>query len=220
MNPVSPTISFETLDINARVLFKDSYYIRNFAEHHLNLDNSAMFHALSITTPWATDQLRNYPRPNFQNESMSSCFPFSKTPLIQFLAHALEQGLRVGGKSMEVNHVIASCYRNKNDHLAFHSEINYNSPILMLSFGETRELHMRKNNDPTEVDVFLLKPGDLFVLGYQTNLEYQYSIVPVRRELYTERPSEDIHPCITLVFRDIRKPKEEGTKRRKVDPVE
>ncbi len=74
----------------------------------------------------------------------------------------------------------------------------------------------------------MLKPGDLFILGWRTNLHYQHSIVPVNEERQIQRePGVDVGPRISLVFRNIATTitrealaKKLNAKRRKVDPAE
>jgi len=54
-------------------------------------------------------------------------------------------------------------------------------PIISLAFGKTREMHIR-TNDQTNTHLFLLDPGDFFVLGWQTNLANQRNISLVMQD--------------------------------------
>ena len=48
-----------------------------------------------------------------------------------------------------------------------------------------------------------MKPGSLFVLGPQTNLEWKHSLVEVKKEQILDKKRE-IEPRLSLVFRDIK----------------
>jgi hypothetical protein len=114
-----------------------------------------------------------------------------------------------------INHVIGTRYNDKNDYIGFHSDktvdINPGSPIVMFSFGGTRTMTLAeiqkgadgnpvlvgpKNNTKVLINHvdFTMEHGDCFVLGWNTNKDFQHSIV---------KSNEDTDPRISLVMRDI-----------------
>jgi alkylated DNA repair dioxygenase AlkB len=96
------------------------------------------------------------------------------------------------------NHVIGTFYRDHNDNIGFHTDkikdISDGTLIAIISFGETRMLTLKKI-DTEETDEVPLQSGDLFMLGWNTNQQYQHALL----EHSTERGSR-----ISLVFRDIK----------------
>lgn len=58
--------------------------------------------------------------------------------------------------------------------------------------------------DGTDKIVLLLGPGDLFVLGWQTNLVRQHAIVSVVKERQKRTDPVTIGSRVSLVFRDIK----------------
>jgi hypothetical protein len=150
------------------------------------------------------DPLYLYRYPGFQYGSMLQYRPLSRTPIVELLADKL-QCLAYNTQPVVINHVIGTNYRGPDDEIGAHSDkikdITPNSPILSLSFGERRELHMTRGN---RRDVYILEPGDLFLLGWQDNLAHKHAIVPVRDELRIERrPNYQVQPRVSLVFRNI-----------------
>lgn len=162
-------------------------------------DNGQQDAALRLDAP--PDPLRKYRYPGFQYGSMLSYRPLQAVPLVQQLTDALQDDLVLNGARIHVNHVIGTRYRDGDDYISFHADkvddMTEGAPILSLSFGETRELHVIRSDSPDKPDVFKLGPGDLFVLGYQTNLTHKHAIMPVTRE-------QKVEPRISLVFRNIR----------------
>ncbi len=84
--------------------------------------------------------------------------------------------------------------------------IPLDTPIISLSLGEVREFHIGRP-DPKDVkktittNRFVLRPGDLFILGPRTNAAYRHSIVPVHQERLIQRePEVEVAPlsCATL----------------------
>ncbi len=251
-------LTFANQPIAASLLFEDSYHVPNFAQQFLNLDNAATFDTLTNTAPWTNpsddemkyrgrelprqkafwtathDPLHKYSYPAWQWKSMLSYRPFTYTPIIQQLVDTMQRDLRIENQALVINHVIGTRYRDSNDTISFHSDkvkdITLNSPIISLSFGETREMHICKNGDEKNVHVFVLGPGDLFILGWRTNAAYQHSIVPVNKERQIQRqPNVPVGPRISLVMRNIAttisrkelaKEIKKSIKRRKIDTAE
>lgn len=149
------------------------------------------------------DLLYRYRYPGAQFGSLLFYRPLAHTPIVHQLTTALQAHVHPG-----INHVIATHYRNGDDEIGFHSDkikdIRPDTPIISLSFGETRELHMMKL-DGTDRTVHVLEPGDLFILGWRTNMARKHAIVPVADEVAIERdPNVPIGSRISLVFRDIK----------------
>ena len=166
------------------------------------------------------DPLRKYRYPGFQYGSMLHYRPLEATAIVRLMSDELQNHLVLDGKPVEVNHVIGTRYRDRDDYISFHADkvndIADGSPILSLSFGEMRELHVARNDQLDKPVVFKLGPGDLFVLGYKTNLAYKHAIVPVAQELQASRDvnrpcdTDDaaatvphVGPRISLVLRNI-----------------
>jgi hypothetical protein len=100
-------------------------------------------------------------------------------------------------------------------------DIRPNTPIISLSLGEEREFHIGRP-DPKDAKKtitthrFVLRPGDLFILGPKTNAAYRHSIVPVHQERLIRRTADaEVGPRISIVLRDIRSKitREEARKR-------
>ena len=114
---------------------------------------------------------------------------------------------------MAFNHVIATRYRTPTDNIGWHADktqdIRWNTPIMMLSLGETRELQLGVSTGPDGKHTRLTHAvpfghGDLFVLGPRTNDEMRHRIAPVAEEIVTQRlPGLAVGPRVSLVFRDI-----------------
>jgi hypothetical protein len=79
----------------------------------------------------------------------------------------------------------------------------------MLSFGETRELHLRRilgkdQKDDNKRDVIIMKPGSLVMLGPETNDTMEHSIVTGEDERVLKREGKEIGTRISLVLRNIK----------------
>ena len=129
----------------------------------------------------------------------------AEVPVIDHLFDHLNNDFKIAGSPFKLNHCIATCYRDEEDNIGFHSDkirdIRPGTPIISLSFGEKREFHIRRKSDGT-VQPLILEDGDLFVLGALTNELFEHSVVPVADEKLIKR-HEPVKPRISLVFRDI-----------------
>ncbi len=152
------------------------------------------------------DPIRRYSYPGFQYGSMLSYRPFEATETIRLMADHL-QSISVDGHPIIVNHCIGTRYNGPEDNISAHSDktkdIQPASSIIMLSFGEVREMHITCADEP--VQVFVLNPGDAFLLSWDDNIKYKHAIVPVADEQKIVRspPNDTVCPRISLVFRDI-----------------
>jgi alkylated DNA repair dioxygenase AlkB len=142
------------------------------------------------------DMVYNLHRSNyagFQWESMKYYHSVRAIPAVKQLMDALN---REFGTSF--NHVIGTFYRDHDDNIGYHTDkikdISDGTLIAIVSFGETRTLTL-KQIGTEETEEVPLQSGDLFMLGWGTNQQYQHALL----EHPTERGSR-----ISLVFRDIK----------------
>jgi alkylated DNA repair dioxygenase AlkB len=96
------------------------------------------------------------------------------------------------------NHVIGTFYKDHNDNIGFHTDkikdISYGTLIAIISFSKTRKLTLKKIGTE-ETDEVPLQSGDLFMLGWNTNQQYQHALL--------EHPTES-GSRISLLFWDIK----------------
>jgi alkylated DNA repair dioxygenase AlkB len=134
-------------------------------------------------------------------------------PELDNLVTAFLERLLYNGAPVETNHAILTRYRGARDNIGFHSDsmtdITPDTPIVSLSLGEEREFHFG-TADPTDdkktttTHRFVLKSGDLFILGPQTNAAYRHAIVPVDQEKLIKRAKNaEVKPRISVVLRTI-----------------
>lgn len=151
------------------------------------------------------NQLRKYTYPGnqyhlsylkltgFQWESLLHYSSISSCPAIQECVELLKK-MGLG----EFNHVIATYYIDEKANIGWHqdkiADITEGTNIPILSMGETRDLSL-KNLQTNVVQHIELSHGDLFVLGWETNLNYEHAILPCK---------EDKKERISLVFRNIK----------------
>ena len=194
-----------------------AFLVRSEGRSSSSSSSSSSSWPVDVNVP--PDPLRKYRYPGFQYGSMLHYRPLQAAPVVQDLSNALQDHLQLDGQPVTVNHVICTRYRDSGDHIGFHSDkvadIADGAPILSLSFGETRELHIARNDDLEKPRVLTLEAGDLFVLGYKTNLAYKHAIVPVAQERAVKRHADDdddddddgssarVGARISLVFRNI-----------------
>ena len=93
------------------------------------------------------------------------------------------------------NGCLVNLYRNGNDKMGWHSdneiEINSDKPITSLSFGSTRDFHL-KHRFSNKRESISLQNGDLLIMNPSCQKEWLHSI-PVRRKVVNYR--------INLTFR-------------------
>ena len=166
-----------------------------------------------------------YSYPGWQNASMRSYRDMRTVPSLHKVVERIKQELLYNDRPVNINHAILTCYRGADDNIGYHSDkmrdIQRDTPIVSLSLGEEREFHIgrldpKKNQDTITTHRFVLRPGDLFILGPMTNAAYRHSIVPVHQESLIQRdPSVEVGPRISIVLRDIRSmiTREEARKR-------
>ncbi len=88
----------------------------------------------------------------------------------------------------------------------YHSDRTVDTPIVSISLGGVHKFHIGRP-DPKDAykticeRSFILRPGDLFVLGPRTNMAHRHAIVPVRKTKVLKR-TPDIH--ISLVMHRVR----------------
>jgi alkylated DNA repair dioxygenase AlkB len=158
----------------------------------------------------------NIPRygyPGFQYRSLQSYRDVRTVPELHNILKALMERLGYKDCPVVLNHAILTCYRGADDNIGFHSDktrdIAVGAPIISLSLGETREFHFGTAHPEDKMqtittDRFVLKSGDLFILGPQTNAAYRHAIVPVQQEVIIKRAKGyEVKPRISIVLRDI-----------------
>lgn len=103
------------------------------------------------------------------------------------------------------NHVIGTKYLSGEDAIGYHMDKTKSfaskSTIAILSLGHSREFHVR-NETTGKVHIFVMSPGDLFVLGWETNKCYKHSLVPVSNEQRLNQ-KRVISLRMSLCFRNI-----------------
>ncbi len=135
-----------------------------------------------------------YQYPGYQYKSIVNEYKLiTENKLIQKIYLKLIEKFKV-----DLNHVIGTIYRDGKDIIGWHDDkvksIDSKVPIFILSFGAQRPLSFRnKETEKFEVDI-PMKPGSLFILGHQTNKDYQHSI---------QESHEIIGPRVSIIFRNI-----------------
>ena len=162
---------------------------------------------------WPPPIIRRYSYPGWQWANAWMCRPFEAVPAVHQLIDDVEQHFTMGlsgGREQEVhiNHTIGTRYLSRNDYIGWHADrtldIRRNTPILIFSFGEDREMHFRHRGSTDMSDVVLLDEASLFILGPKTNATTEHTIVPVRDEVMLERdPKDPVRIRYSLVMRDI-----------------
>ena len=162
--------------------------------------------------------MRKYFYPGFQYESMELFYrPIGNVPIVAQLVAALSQlEYRLPGdhegvwRPVVANNVIATHY-NDNDFIGWHHDktldIREDSLIIIFTFGARREFHIRDKASHEVEHVVVMEPGSMLVLGWQTNLVKEHSVVPLADERVLPPPDELEPPAggrISLVMRDIK----------------
>jgi hypothetical protein len=121
--------------------------------------------------------------------------------------------LTINGQPFNVNHIIATRYKDGNDNISYHSDkpksFVPNTPIVSLSFGERREMHIGRPNAKDKrktdfVQAFILNPGDAAIISWDDNLTHRHAIVKAKEETLIKREAHYVlQPRISLVARHI-----------------
>ena len=153
-----------------------------------------------------------YSFPGFQHAQVGRYQPFEALPIIHQIAGHLRE-LTINGQPFNVNHIIATRYKDGNDNISYHSDkpksFVPNTPIVSLSFGERREMHIglpnAKDKRKTDfVQAFILNPGDAAIISWNDNLTHRHAIVKAKEETLIERDAQYVlQPRISLVARHI-----------------
>mgnify|MGYP001195865272 CR=1 FL=1 len=224
-------LSMNGVPLKGVLVGPDSAFIRNFLtnEEQLRLlqssdgwnwmdrnDSRMLYRGNAMTRTKKTmvndlSRIPVYRYPGFQYASIQAYEAFYQVPEVNVLVDRLNGGLKYSlGNDEEmnalgINHVIATRYEDGDDSIGFHSDkvedIAKESLILILSTGARRELHLRKVGEASVCFVVVMQPASLFVLGPQTNIQYEHSIVPVGDERYFQR--KDVSARLSLVLRNI-----------------
>lgn len=145
-------------------------------------------HLLPRLTSWHGDPTKNYTysgitsRPNPWNKGLS------------YIKNRIEEMSRVS-----FNSVLLNWYRNGGDHLGWHAdnekELGRNPVIASVSFGETRDFVIRRNDNHKAKIVISLNHGSLLIMRGKLQHFWQHS-VPKRKKVAGSR--------INLTFRNIK----------------
>ena len=146
-----------------------------------------------------------YSYPGFQYASLLHYRPFSAIPAFEALVVQLEKRL-----GCTFNHAIGTRYSLPTDEIGYHADkmldIEPDTPIVSLSFLDVREFHLRlkdsKELTPSHIQV--LRDGDVFVLGPETNDKMEHAVPPVARETKVIRMNGKFEPRVSIVLRQIR----------------
>lgn len=153
--------------------------------------------------------------PGFQYAAIEHYGVFDDMPEVARLVKELERVCACNGVPITLTQLIATRYRDGEDGIGFHKDkvkdIRPGSPILVFSFGESREMHLgvretRKGKERFRLKrALVLNHGDLFILGPETNKCSWHAIVPVKDERVIQRPEGyQVKPRISLVIRNIK----------------
>ena len=148
------------------------------------------------------ENLRRYRYPGWQWKSMLHYRSINSNADVKELVRKCSKLNYILGddekKKVVLNHVIGTEYKDGHDDIGWHEDrpvdIEPGGLIVDLSFGATRELHLREKETKIVKIVIPLKSGDLFILGPKTNATMEHSIVETEK---------DVGPRISLVMRDI-----------------
>jgi len=193
---------------------EDSWYIPNFLEK-VGIDHTLLFGDLQKKMPWISrdarfmkyrgneitrtkffltdlrEIIRVYSYTGFQWESVLQYGCYKDYECVSELVDMFN------GLSCRFNHVIGTLYKDGDDQIGYHSDKTRSwregSSVAILSLGETREFHMKRISDEA-VEVFQVKSGDLFILGWNDNQNYKHAI---------PRTDEKVGERISLCFRSI-----------------
>ena len=106
-------------------------------------------------------------------------------------AAAVREAIGVVFSSVGLNY-----YRDGNDSVAPHNdhlqELHKGAPIALVSLGATRRMTIRAKQPPRRVMHVDLEPGSLFVMSYETQLNYDHGI---------PKTEVKVGPRISLAFR-------------------
>lgn len=81
---------------------------------------------------------------------------------------------------MGINHVLIQFYRDGRDNIAAHSDktldIDFNTPIINLSIGNTREMYLTNKQNRQIVEKISLKHGEALIFGLHTNQHWYHEV--------------------------------------------
>lgn len=154
-----------------------------------------------------TGSMYKYTYPGFQYASMKHYKYFDDLPLVAEIVDQIEKHMQFNYKSIVVTQIIGTKYILPSDNIGFHSDkikdIMPDSPILTLSFGDVRELHLLDIHSGLVEHKIVIEPGSLFLLGPKTNSSMKHSLVKIADEKIIKR-TIPASPRISLVLRQIK----------------
>lgn len=152
--------------------------------------------------------LYKYTYPGFQYASMQHYRYFETLPLMAQIILFLENNILYNDNKINITQGIGTKYELPSDNIGYHNDkltdIKENSPILTISLGDVRELHLALNDNITKPShILVMEPGSLFILGPRTNTIMKHCIVPINKEQLIKR-DKPFGIRISMVFRDIK----------------
>jgi alkylated DNA repair dioxygenase AlkB len=212
---LDPKELFELVADNAKWIDRDD---RDILYRGAEIMRDKEIYAEFGKNSWGERWARVYRYTGFQYGIVKRYRELDANPGAKIILDAFKR-FTINGKPFALNHAITTRYRDQEDNIGFHADkigdIEFRTPIVSVSLGETREFHIaRKIID--EVDgkkvekyqfekSFILESGDVFIIGWKTNLLHEHSIVPVKDEKVLHRPEGYVvGPRISIVARQIR----------------
>ena len=108
--------------------------------------------------------------------------------------------------SLGINSALINCYRSYDSGMPFHSdretEIDKNTPIISVSFGESRQMYFRRRNSNSIHSSILLEHGDLLAMSAKSQELFEHSIPS---QMGTGGTFDDVDMRISITFRKINK---------------
>jgi alkylated DNA repair dioxygenase AlkB len=142
----------------------------------------------------------NYTGFQYQSTELYECY--QDYPLVKDLVGLLEKTMPRAFK--RINHVIGTYYEGASDNIGWHSDkIKSWRPthgVAILSLGGDREFHLKDKSG--NVTPFVMRHGDLFLLGWEDNKTYQHCVPKTKDELVLDTKRE-VQPRISICFRSI-----------------
>ena len=151
-------------------------YVPGWLEGHAEL-----FETLLHTTAWRTGEQRMYDR-NVETPRMFASLPKDGPghPKLRAMRDALSARY---GEAFE--RLSLALYRDGRDSVAWHGDripLDIVDPIVaILSLGSSRTLRMREKAAHANARAFTLEPGDLFVMGGNSQRTWEHSVPKTAR---------------------------------------
>jgi alkylated DNA repair dioxygenase AlkB len=153
--------------------------------------------------------LHKYMYPGFQYASLMHHKSIDTVPIIAQMMSAIEKDFLFNGNVIQSNALIGTQYHQVSDNIGYHADkiqdIATGSPIITISLGDLRELHLAYNGHEKETPakILVMEPGSLFLLGPKTNSLMKHTLVKIADERVIKRTGA-VKPRLSLVMRQIK----------------